>query len=99
MTIEGVGTPLTESPWQKAEPLAWQSVQDEAVILDMEKQMLRGLNASAWRIWELIDGQRGTRDIVEAYASHFKIPVERAHHDVSAFLKQLEDRSLARRVP
>lgn len=67
---------------------------DELVVLDTEGAMLRGLNGTAARIWELIDGQRRAGQIAERIASEFEAPADRVLADVLSFLKLLEGKRL-----
>jgi len=63
-------------------------VGDQAVMLDASGTVARGLNASAARVWELIDGVRSVAEISAALDAG---DVER---DVIAFLGALLERKL-----
>ena len=67
---------------------------DGFVVLDGQGAMLRGLNPTAARVWELIDGTRPVRQIADRIASEFRAPRERALADVVSFLSVLEEKQL-----
>ncbi|MFZ5471911.1 MAG: PqqD family protein [Myxococcota bacterium] len=64
------------------------------VLLDSAGKMLRGLNATGAKVWELIDGCRSAEEIAAHLASDAGAPLERVRPDVLSFLGQLFDRRL-----
>jgi pyrroloquinoline quinone biosynthesis protein D len=62
---------------------------EDFVVLDPEGHMLRGLNETAARIWELVDGRRTARDIAGVVASEYDVEVERVLGDCLSFLARL----------
>ncbi len=62
---------------------------EDFVVLDPEGHMLRGLNETAARVWELVDGRRTARDIAGVVASEYGVEVERVLGDCLAFLERL----------
>lgn len=69
--------------------LAWRRIQDEAVILDIDGKVLRGINVAGWHVWELLDGQRSLAEISAVIASRYSISPDRALNDVLEFAEQL----------
>ncbi|MBK7862748.1 MAG: PqqD family protein [Archangiaceae bacterium] len=63
-------------------------VGEEAVMLDAHGTVARGLNASAARVWELIDGRRSVAEILAA------LPAEATGEQVLGFLQALFERGL-----
>ena len=59
------------------------------VVLDPEGRMLRGLNDTAARIWELSDGKRTARDIASVVAHEYGVEVERVLGDCLRLLERL----------
>ncbi|WP_342373911.1 PqqD family protein [Myxococcus stipitatus] len=59
------------------------------LLLDAEGRTLRGLNATAMRVWELSDGTRSARSVAEVVASEFSIDVAQALTDTLRFLSEL----------
>lgn len=64
------------------------------VLLDAEGRMLRGLNATAARVWELMDGRLTVAEIAARITQEFGAPEPRVLEDVLAFLEQLSVRGL-----
>ena len=64
------------------------------VLLDAEGRMLRGLNATAARVWELMDGRLTAAEIAARVAEEFSAPEARVVEDVLAFLEQLSAQGL-----
>jgi hypothetical protein len=87
----------SEQVWVRRRSLVWSKVGDEAVILDPGQRVLRGLNDSGWRVWELLDGSHTVADIARNLAAHFRIPEERAAADVGAMIDDLAEADLIER--
>ena len=64
------------------------------VVLDADGRMLRGLNATGTRVFELIDGKRTLSQIAAAIAQEFAVSQEQALNDVSAFVDTLRNKKL-----
>ena len=71
-------------------------VRQDFILLDPTGTTLRGLNASAARIWDLIDGRRALGEIAQAVADTWHLALDRAERDVGSFLEQLDTRQLIR---
>ena len=67
---------------------------DEVIVLDSSGTMLRGLNHSAGRVLELIDGARDVSAITRQIAAEFDIPEQLAESDICSFLEALASRKL-----
>jgi len=74
--------------------LAWQEVAGEAVVLDTKERMLRGLNASGARVWDLIDGSRTVGDIAATMAAQWQRDPGDVLADVTRFIDTLRDKGL-----
>lgn len=86
-----------EQVWVRRPSLVWRKVGAEAVILDPDERVLRGLNDSGWLVWEFLDGSHTLADIARDLAAHFRIPEERARQDVGAMIRDLEKAELIER--
>jgi hypothetical protein len=73
---------------------AWQTLDGEAVLLDLEGRRVMGLNPVGSFVWELLDGQRTVEDLAAAVAARFGADPARAGQDVRAFLATLRERGL-----
>jgi pyrroloquinoline quinone biosynthesis protein D len=67
---------------------------EDFVVLDAEGRMLRGLNDTAARVWELSDGRRTAREIASMVASEYGVEVERVLGDCLRFLERLAGHGL-----
>lgn len=64
------------------------------VVLDARAEILRGLNDTGRRVWELCDGQRDLRAIAEVIAQEFGADASTARNDVLAFVGALASKGL-----
>jgi hypothetical protein len=67
---------------------------DELILVPIrqsvaEMETLYTLNEVGARVYELIDGKRPVREIVEAIVSEFEVTFETAEADVGEFISQL----------
>jgi len=76
----------------KAHPrVAWQVIDGQAVLMDLERGRVLGLNETGSFLWPRIEAQDEeelTRELSGAYA----VEVERARTDVTEFLGLLRER-------
>lgn len=82
------------SVWTRAPGIAASKLGDELVVLDSEGRMLRGLNLTGQRVFELVDGRRSVEEISEALAQETGEASARVLPDVVAFVRALADRRL-----
>jgi Coenzyme PQQ synthesis protein D (PqqD) len=73
---------------------AWQVVESEAVLLDLEGRRIQGLNAVGSFVWGLLDGVRTVAGLGREVPARFDVDVGRAEADVAAFLGELRRRGL-----
>ena len=59
------------------------------MVLDAAGQMLRGLNDTATRVWELADGTRSLAEISHQIATEYSVPAAPVLQDVLSFVEQL----------
>ena len=89
-TVRGMADEVAgQDRWMRRKPLIWRRVGDEAVILDADNRVLRGLNLTGWHIWCQLDGDRTLDDVSADLAQNFAIPREQASHDVTRFVEEL----------
>jgi hypothetical protein len=69
--------------------MAWQQIDGELVLLNIEGKELLGLNPVGARIWDLIDGTRAVDEIVDVLAGEFEATHDQLARDVDGFLAQL----------
>ncbi len=68
------------------------------VLLDGSGKVLRGLNATASRVWALLDGVRSAEQIASVLAGEFQVTEAQALADTLSFLQALLDKGLVARV-
>ena len=66
----------------------------EFVILDPPGRILRGLNETGARVWDLIDGRRCVEEIARVISDEFEVDGATAQADVTAFITMLAGRGL-----
>jgi hypothetical protein len=71
--------------------VAWQVLDGQAVLIDLERGVALGLNQAASFLWPRLDG-RDEDALAEALASEFDVGPERARADVAAFVSWLRSR-------
>jgi len=81
-------------PLRRASGLAWQTVADEGVVLDLERGRSLGFNATAALVFSLLE-THGEEEIAEQLAQRFEVDLEQARVDVKEFLTLLRERGLA----
>ncbi len=77
---------------------AWQVVEGEAVLLDLQGKRLLGLNAAGSYVFPLIDGARTVGGLAASLAQRFGIEVGRAEADLRLFLGELARRGFVEGV-
>lgn len=75
--------------------IIWKKIEENILIFNPETGDLCRLNMTATRIWELLDGNRTTKDIIGIICSEFKnAETNRVKNGLSKLLKDLESRRL-----
>jgi hypothetical protein len=81
-------------PLRMAKDLAWQLVDGEGVIVDLERRLVIGLNPTASLIWSLLK-DHDEAAIAAKVAARFDVAPEAAQTDVREFFEALKARGLA----
>ncbi len=76
------------------ERIAWQIIEDEAVLVDREEGEVLRLNPIGAEIWKTIDGKRTLTEIIDHVYQTFEVDRKRAQKDVIRFVKKLLRREL-----
>jgi hypothetical protein len=72
---------------------------DGLVLLDVRGGVVLASNAIGARIWQLIASRLDGVEIASRLAHEYEVPLERAEHDVAAFLTALEAQGLVTAEP
>jgi hypothetical protein len=78
----------------KNDDIAFRVVDAEAVLVSPREGEVRILNATAARIWELIDGINTAGFIAQKIAEEYAVDMAEARNDTGAFLLELANRGL-----
>ena len=66
----------------------------DAVVISPEEGMVRLLNLTATRIWELADGSRSVGDIATALTLEYEVDFQQAYQSVTRLLAELSEKQL-----
>ena len=72
---------------------AWQVIGDEAVIMNLARHRVLGLNPTGALVWSLLE-KRDEQGLAEAVAERFHVEMGTARDDVREFLTLLRERGL-----
>ena len=75
---------------------AYRLYDGEGVIVQAETMMVRVVNPTGSRVWELLDGERTVGQVVETICEEYDVPAWEAEKDVLGFLGELEENGLVR---
>ena len=75
---------------------AYRLYDGEGVIVQAETMMVRVVNPTGSRVWELLDGERAVGRIIETICEEYEVAREEAEGDVLRFLDELEENGLVR---
>lgn len=81
-------------PARLADGLAWQTVDGEGVLMDLERGRVLGLNSAAALVLAQLEQRAGEDAIVARLCARFDVPEVLARADLSAFLADLQARGL-----
>lgn len=84
---------LTKFPARSSQ-IASRIIEGEAIIVIPQEGVSIVLNAVGSRIWELLDGKKTVKDIIDTIIVEFETPSEEAQQDVCDFFKQLENKKM-----
>jgi hypothetical protein len=76
-----------------AKSVAWQTIGEEGVVLDLDGGRSFGLNPAAALVFSLLETRR-EEEIAAELVRHFEVSAEEARADVAAFMSALRERGL-----
>jgi hypothetical protein len=80
---------LDQTVVDRSPSMAWQTIDGETVLLNIDGRELMGLNAVGARVWELADGEHTVAQIAEAVTVEFTVGRDEALADVRRFVTEL----------
>ena len=84
---------LTEKP-QRHPDAAHQTVEEEAIIINVATGSYYSLNDTGTLFWELLDGQRTLADCAQAVADEYEVEVEVVEADLLELATEFEHEGL-----
>ena len=79
--------------------VAFRTIDDEGVVLDLSTGTYFGLNTSGTRMWQLLAEHGSLRKVAAALAHEFDARPDTLERDLVAFVEHLASRDLVRIVP
>jgi hypothetical protein len=79
--------------------VAFRTIDDEGVVLDLSTGTYFGLNTSGTRMWQLLAEHGSLRKVVAALSREFDARQDTLERDLVAFVEHLASRDLVRVVP
>ena len=79
---------------KRSEDTASRVIDNEAVIVTPQEGLVRVLNDTGSRVWQLMDGKSALSDIIDTIAEEFEVTKDCAQEDVLRFIKELQTKNL-----
>lgn len=79
-----------------ADNVLFQELDGEAVLLSLDEGCYFGLDELGTRIWQLIEEDLDTQQVVEKIVEEYDVEPEQAQQDLDKFLDDLEESGLIR---
>lgn len=89
---------LDKTPRKIADAFVETEVDDEAVIMQVDKGFFFTLNVTSEAIWSAIDGTASIKGIVESVAPQFGATPDECRSDIEEFLSKLSEHGLVELV-
>lgn len=88
-----MSTSISARPIQSA-GVASRVYGSDAVVISPDEGMVRMLNPTATRIWQLVDGSRSVDEIAALLTAEFDVELSQARQSVIRLLTELSDKQL-----
>ncbi len=79
----------TEQVFQRTQETPWNTIDDEAVVLNLDNGHYYVLNQTGRSIWELLDGQRSVAQLASLICEEYKVDQQQALADVGKLMGEL----------
>jgi len=80
---------------ERNERMPWRIIEDEAILINIDSEMVIHLNEVAAEIWSAMDGKKSVREIVEVVHGMFKADRPTIEKDVVKFIDELLEKKAA----
>ncbi len=79
----------TEQTFHRTQETPWNTIDEEAVVLNLDNGHYYVLNETGRRVWELLDGQRSVAQIAALICKEYDVDEQQAMADVIKLMKEL----------
>lgn len=79
---------------RKSSRTASRIIDGEAVVVIPEEGRVNVFNPVGSRVWELLDGKSGLKDIAAIISGEFEVTYESAYQDVQEFMEDLSKKGM-----
>jgi len=86
-----------QSTFRRNPNLIGASIDDELVMLNIERDQYYGLRGVGSRLWELIEKPRSFSELVDQILEEYEVERETCEKDMAEFLGQMEELGLVER--
>ena len=80
---------------QRNQRMPWRIIEDEAILINIDSEMVIHLNEVAAEIWSAMDGKKTIREIVNTVHGMFKADRATIEKDVLKFVDELLEKNAA----
>ena len=80
---------------QRNQRMPWRIIEAEAILVNIDNEMVIHLNEVAAEIWSAMDGKKSVREIVEVVHGMFKADRPTIEKDVVKFIDELLEKNAA----
>lgn len=80
---------LLENFFIRSDNIAWRVIDGETFVVNPKDSLVYPLNSVATRIWELLDGSRKVREIIDIIDKEFETDKEIIRKDALDFIEKL----------
>jgi hypothetical protein len=80
--------------YRRSKDSAFRIIENEAIVVAPGEGIARVLNATAARVWEMLDGTRSLSAITEAIALEFDAPAREIEADVLELVQNLKQNKM-----
>ncbi len=74
--------------------LSWRVIDDEVVVLDLQRDEYFTLNATGAAVWHLLVDGATVEQLADALMARFEVDADAAARDADAFVASLRERDL-----
>jgi len=85
--------------FRRNEDVAFQSLLDQVVIVNVRAREVHVLNGTASRIWSLLERETTAADLARALREEYAVEAAQAEAEVESFLQELEEKGLTAASP